>query len=190
MSLSPDEQRVAVTSQTGATTGELTIIEVGTGAVLQTAALAGGFNFYWTTWQDASPLGTYTPFGAGCAGTLGVASLDATPGSRPAIGETFELTIDNLPFGIAAVATGLSNTITSIGIPLPLDLGIIGMPGCPLLVDNLVLDLVVGGGTSATWSWTLPDDRTCSACGSTTGRSRSTRASTRSASRPATRASP
>jgi hypothetical protein len=54
------------------------------------------------------------------------------------------------------MATGLSATVTSAGLPLPLDLAAIGMPGCQQLVDALVLDLMVSSATTASWSWAIP----------------------------------
>jgi hypothetical protein len=66
--------------------------------------------------------------------------------------------VDNLPFGIAVMATGFSATTTSSGLPLPLDLSIVGMSNCSQLVDAPRLDLVTGSGSGANWSWTIPNN--------------------------------
>jgi len=97
----------------------------------------------------------FTAYGAGCAGALGVPQFAAQPGSRPALGQTLLADIGNLPFGLALVGLGVSNT-TSAGLPLPLDLTLAGMPGCNLLADPLVTDFVAGAGATATWSLAVP----------------------------------
>jgi hypothetical protein len=45
---------------------------------------------------------------------------------------------------------------TGAGIPLPIDLGFLGMPGCPLLVDPEINAPLIGIGNSASWNWPLP----------------------------------
>ena len=72
------------------------------------------------------------------------------------MGGAFALALGGLPVGGALVATGLSASATTSGLPLPLDLSALGMSGCSQLVDAFVVDFVSGGGGSATWSWTLP----------------------------------
>lgn len=158
ISLSPDGARGAVTSTPASVTppGTLLVFDAATGAVLQTVALGNMWNIYTTAWQDGSPLATTAAFGAGCAGALGVPTLAATGGTRPALGSTFTVLADGLPFGIAVLQFGLSNTLMGGAVPLPLPLASIGMPGCDLLVDPLASFVLVGAGTSATWSWPLP----------------------------------
>ena len=158
ISLSPEDGRVAVTSTTASVSppGTLVIFDAVSGAVLHSVPLGNMWNIYTTAWQDASPTASYTQYGTGCAGALGVPVLQATPGSRPALGTTFTADVLHLPFAIALVTLGLSNTMTSTSLPLPFPLDVIGMPGCHLLADPLVLNLAVGTGSSASWSWTLP----------------------------------
>jgi hypothetical protein len=158
ISLSPDGTRAAVTStpQQVAPPGTLVVFDVLTGALLQSVPLGTMWNIYTTAWQDGSPTASYEPFGSGCAGTLGVPTLAALAGSRPALGTTFTAVAGNLPFGVAVLQVGLSNTFTSGSVPLPLALDSIGMTGCALLVDPLVPFALVQPGTSATWSWALP----------------------------------
>jgi len=159
ISLSPDDTRAAVAStQTFLSAPSvLTVFDVNNGGVLQSVTLSAMWNVYTTAWQDASPLASYELFGAGCAGTLGAPTLAAQAGSRPALGQTFSLTIGNLPFSGALVATGLSNAVTGSGLPLPLDLSLVGMTGCTQYVDALVLDFVVGANQEADWSWQVPN---------------------------------
>jgi hypothetical protein len=156
-SLSEDNARVALTATPVnlATPSYLVILDALSGVQLQYVTLPAAWNVYTTAWQDASPLAGYTPFGAGCPGSLGVPNLHAVPGSRPALGSMFALAIDNLPVNLAILTVGFSNT-SSGAIPLPLDLGSLGMPGCFLLADPLATVFLVGAGQSATWNWNVP----------------------------------
>jgi hypothetical protein len=149
-SLSPDNTRCAVSSTPTflATPSYLVILDVQTGSVLQNVTFSTGWNVYTTAWQDASPTATYTSYLAGCNGSLGVPTLAAAPGSRPALGSTFQAIAGNLPFGIAVLQLGLADTF------VPLD-GI-GMPGCVLGVNPLASFVLSAPGSSATWSWALP----------------------------------
>lgn len=158
ISLSPDSSRVAMTSTATflSTPSKLIIADASSGIQLQSTTLNTMWNVYFTAWQDASPIADYTPFGSGCTGSIGTPTLTAAPGSRPAIGSTFDADVSNLPLGAALMATGLSNTFTSGGLPLPLSLSILGMTGCTQYVDALVLDYFTGS-TTATWSWSIPN---------------------------------
>ncbi len=162
ISLSPEGTRACVTSTPAsvAPPGTLHVFDATTGVVLQTVALGNMWNIYTTAWQEASPTATFVPFGAGCSGALGVPQLAAAAGSRPALGTNFVAEASNLPFGIALLNLGLSSTQTSGSVPLPLDLGFLGMPGCALLVDPMISYALVGPGTVATWNWFLPSSPT------------------------------
>lgn len=98
----------------------------------------------------------YGWFGPGCPGTLG--PITAVNSTQPQIGGTLSTTVNNLQFGIAVMVLGLSNTLSGGVIPLPLDLGILGAPGCPLRVSLDVTDTVAGVGTSANWNFSVPND--------------------------------
>ena len=96
----------------------------------------------------AENVASYTPFGTGCAGSAGTPSIQAAPFERPWVGQTFFADIRNVPAGNATAALlGASNTLWQ-GIPLPVDLGVIGMPGCLLWTsDELVIPLPNPTGT-------------------------------------------
>ena len=98
----------------------------------------------------------YTTFGTGCPGALGTPTLAAAPGSFPTLGGALNVQLGNLPFGVGLMITGLSNTLFGGAIPLPFPLAGLGYPGCDLLVDPLLIDTVVGPGTSATWTFPIP----------------------------------
>lgn len=101
---------------------------------------------------------SYRTFGAGCAGSLGVPSLAAAPGSSPTIGTTMQVALGNLPLSLAVMATGFSNTVAAGSLPLPFSLASSGFPGCDLLVDPLVTQFLIGSGNAATWNFTIPLD--------------------------------
>jgi len=68
-----------------------------------------------------------TQLGPGCPGTVGVPALTAT---APRLGENVTLTCSSLrPNQVGMFLLGFSNT-TGLGLPLPLDLGILDMPNC------------------------------------------------------------
>lgn len=99
--------------------------------------------------QDGGAAASYTVFGAGCAGTSGVPSN--TISAPPQIGTSPTITFGNLPPpNIAIAVLGLSNTFAG-AIPLPVDLAILGAPGCNARTS---LDVTIGlagvGGTAST----------------------------------------
>lgn len=127
-------------------------------AVRRKFVLFGGFGgtFSNETWEYTGPTaGVFGQFGVGCAT---VAGLPTIAGSVPTLGQMFTLTFDNLPLSAAAVlvALGLSNQVWS-GLPLPFDLGLIGLPGCNLLVAADFLDLALSTGTTATYDLAIPN---------------------------------
>ena len=159
ISMSPEGTRACVTSTPASVSppGTLVIFDAFTGAQIHSVPLGNMWNIYTTAWQDASPTATYVPFGTGCAGALGVPTLAAQTGSRPALGSTFTAVATGLPYGLAVLQIGLSNTLFGGVVPLPFSLAGIGMPGCDLLVDPLVSAVMTGPGTSATWSLPVPN---------------------------------
>ncbi|MDA0375235.1 MAG: hypothetical protein O2865_15735, partial [Planctomycetota bacterium] len=100
-------------------------------------------------------------YGIGCAGTSGTPALDAQPGSRPVLGETFVVDLTNLPISpvnVPFALTGFSRTLWAGGA-LPVDLAVLGMPGCQLLTsaeDTVTLANRLGR-TSV--SLTIPNSR-------------------------------
>lgn len=104
---------------------------------------------HYSTSQATGAAG-YGYIGSGCAGTLGVPTNVAN--SQPVLGGTAQFAIDNLPAGIGIMALG---TVRSAP---PIDLGIIGMPGCPLHHNASVLQTLLGAGTSATFDFPIPNN--------------------------------
>jgi hypothetical protein len=91
--------------------------------------------------------------GAGCAGTLPASNIRAT--SQPIVGQTMTVTVDQLPQNLAVLMLGLSSTTSPFG-PLPLDLTLIGAPGCFGRVSPDVLLTVTGTNNVGTLSLPIP----------------------------------
>jgi hypothetical protein len=84
-----------------------------------------------------APRAATDPFGAGCGLTLA-----AAPGSRPVLGNVLFSEIAGVDAsGIALMMAGFDQTF--LGVPLPVDLAVLGLPGC-----NLYQDLAFGGALS------------------------------------------
>lgn len=90
------------------------------------------------------------PFQSGDGQVPPLLKLDA----RPVIGTTFNLVTTNLapgtPFELLALGTVLS--------PFPVDLGFIGMPGCSVHANIIVLLTVTGAGPDLSSPFTIPLD--------------------------------
>ncbi len=99
---------------------------------------------------------SYDLFGQRCAANGPLPSLAARQGSLPRTGSTLVTEVTNLQNGaLPFFFVGLSKTSWR-GIPLPLELSIIGLPGCYLLSsDDLAFPLLNVNGT-ATWSLSIP----------------------------------
>ena len=99
-----------------------------------------------------------TPFGTGCPGSAGVPLLETpTDADLPWIGEKFSVVVRNVPAGTnnAFGLLGFSSTDWN-GVPLPLDLVVLGMPGCWLQTSiDATLSLNSSSGT-ATGSVQIP----------------------------------
>lgn len=104
----------------------------------------------------------YAIYGQGCVGTHAQRPLlESRDGTLPWIGENWQIEITRIPAAIPNVPfglIGLSNT-NWLGVPLPLDLGFAGAPGCLMFnsADIALVPLTNAGGR-ATWTIPLPLD--------------------------------
>lgn len=125
--------------------------------VLFGGALGWGNNEAGDTWEYGvgSPA-TYTTFGVGCAGWAGMPWLTAG-NSRPVLGQTLQVSLYNLPPDHATlVGLGWSHAAWQ-GAALPLDLGVLGAPGCALRISPDVTVPVFNWTGYANWSLPIPN---------------------------------
>ena len=108
-------------------------------------------------WEYAIPSpATFTTFGTGCKGSAGIPQLTAM--TQPVYGKTFTTTLSRLQTAPAAgpfIAVGMSNQQWG-AIKLPLDLGILGLPGCKLLVGADVTLPLKNSAGSARFDLAIP----------------------------------
>jgi PKD repeat protein len=112
----------------------------------------GGFYYNLCSVTGEAASGAY---GSGCVGSGGIpAGLTET--SPPTLGGNYALDVTGITApGIGLMVVGTDNTTYS-GIPLPLDLGIVGAPGCQLLNNALNTSTLVAVGATAQWSIAVP----------------------------------
>jgi hypothetical protein len=102
------------------------------------------------------------PFGTGCGGDSGVLELYPWHAYWPWIGEVSYLYVlpqplpgSNNTFGLIGASKDFD---ANLGVSLPYDLAVIGMPGCPLLVSTDRAVTVRTGGTFRFWALSIPDE--------------------------------
>lgn len=107
--------------------------------------------------------GAFTPVGTGCAGSAGTPLLFAP--NPPMVGTSFPLVLSNLPPTAPTIlALGFSNTSWQ-GLPLPLDLGILGAPGCTVHTSVDAMLFAVNTSGTAFISLQIPSTLTPSTAG-------------------------
>jgi Tol biopolymer transport system component len=101
--------------------------------------------------QPAQPA-TFTTFGQGCQGSVGVPTLDRDPATLPWTGTTLRLRGDHTPGNdLGVLAIGFSST-TWNGNPLPAPLSSYGMGACTLFTS---VDMTLPFFTTGQGGWTL-----------------------------------
>ena len=86
--------------------------------------------------------------------------MAAIPGSLPIIGQSFALRLTNLPitgFFVVAVPFLGFDTISTGGVPLPRDLGPIGMAGCTQYVDPFQSSFLFTPTGTVDWPLAIPN---------------------------------
>lgn len=110
-----------------------------------------------TAWL-APRIGTVAPFGQGCAGTRGTPPALGSQG-RPVLGEVFSIAASGLdPQGGVVLGMVGADRTAWLGLPLPLPLGALGMPGCSLWIAPTFSLSVPKARGSASLPLRLPTD--------------------------------
>lgn len=116
------------------------------------------------TWEllEVNLPGTYETFGQACSGAssfLPALNVEPTLNSAPVVGGTFTVRGDGLPpnavFGILGTSDQVWGTTS-----LPLDLSVIGMPGCNAYVNHITTTTLAGSAGTRFWTMTIPSTST------------------------------
>ena len=102
--------------------------------------------------------GSFQTFGTGCKGSKGVPGLALDPSTEPVIGGKFKVRILNLPpwqFGWMVIGASASQAGP---VPLPLDLGPLGMPGCKLFVSPDFMVYSFSNPVKNEWEAKVPEN--------------------------------
>lgn len=110
------------------------------------------------TWVYTSPstvTPTYAVYGGGCAGSNGIPSNLST-GAR--LGQNFVVDVGNCPAPeLALFYIGISNTTSNLG-PLPIDLSVLGAPGCFARISPDLSQFGFGASNLVSFSTAIPND--------------------------------
>ena len=79
-----------------------------------------------------------------------------SPIQLPMIGQAYLQQINNLPLSAAVHVIGFSNQTSLLG-PLPLDLGVLGAPGCKLRISLDSTMFLAGSQGSAVFAMQIPN---------------------------------
>ncbi|MBL8733647.1 MAG: hypothetical protein JNN13_14850 [Planctomycetes bacterium] len=125
--------------------------------------LFGGFggSFLNTTWEfNGGGTGSFATYGEACSPSEPTL-VPALTGGVPTVNQPFTLDLTSIPNGsdVAAWGFGTSNQ-TWQGLPLPLDLSILGITGCELLAAPDVLELSLVAANSASFTLNIPNTPT------------------------------
>jgi len=117
------------------------------------ASQGRAFRYQWTSNQSQGPLtssssgasrmglvfndGNFVALGSGCKGTNGTPTMGSKPGTWPQFGKAFDIDLSGGPAQRPVfLFVGIDATKWS-GIPMPLDLKVIGAPSCMAWHDQL-----------------------------------------------------
>ena len=103
--------------------------------------------YYGGTHEFDAAAPRFDPVGVGCVGSNGTPILFGAP--SPYVGTTWRVAVDGVPNNAPAFVALSLNDSTWGNVPLPVDLGVIGMPGCLLRVSPDLILFAPSNGSSA-----------------------------------------
>ncbi len=102
--------------------------------------------------------GSFQTFGAGCKGSGGTPTLALDPSTKPFLGGKLKVEILHPPvWQYGWMILGASNSQAG-PVPLPLDLGAVGMAGCKLYVSPDFLSLYFSNPVKNVWETRIPQN--------------------------------
>jgi len=150
----------SVVASAGATPSNTTEAYAAYDSARQVVTQFGGFGptFSNATWEfTGNTDGVFSLYGQACDLVSGTPNLS---GTTPNIGSDLILTVDNLTGASDAVWLLGFNDQAYSGVPLPLDLGFIGLSGCNLLTSADVIDFSAIVGDTTSYTVPLPSQAT------------------------------
>ena len=118
---------------------------------------------YEDLWEVQLPVfSRYREYGTACVGSRGPLELRVAGASMPILGQPFTTRLTGLSSGFAAGVGFVGFSDQSInGIPLPIDLAPVGIPGCSAYNSaeiDMPIGLPTGNPLSTSWSLNIPND--------------------------------
>jgi alpha-mannosidase len=95
-------------------------------------------------------------FGNACAGAAGLPTLAPVAGAQPVLGTAFPVELVNIPAGGVPVLMFGDSNASSNGVPLPIDLGAFGAPGCFAHTSWEFAFLGIAANGRVTWTFPVP----------------------------------
>jgi hypothetical protein len=118
---------------------------------------------YEDLWEVQLPVfSRWREYGTACVGSRGPLQLSVVQGSLPIIGQTFTMRLSGLSWAFAAGIGFVGFSDQEIdGIPLPIDLAPLGIPGCNAYHSadiDMPIGLPSGNPLTTTWALSIPND--------------------------------
>ncbi len=139
-----------------------TVASSPSGRMCVTGGVSGGL-YRNEVWELQAPIvPSAFEYGSACIGSGGPLELRLVPGTQAAIGTTLAMRMTGmtLSFAVGFGFAGFSRTSVG-GIPLPVDLAVVGIPGCNAYNSadiNFSLGLPSGTPFATAWNVAIPND--------------------------------